>query len=182
MKKHLLFLPLLALVLVAAPGCEKILDLLSFTVSDSQIFTVPAAPLPVVVGQLITLPPVTVASTAKTTYANNGTAADYVQDVTLDRLALTITNPASQNFDFLRRIELYISTDASGSNKVLLASLSPVPTGVRTIELVPSGNKLDLFLRNAQYTLTTNLELAQPLAQNTDIRADSRFNVKAKAK
>ena len=30
---------------------------------------------------------------------------------------------------------------------MLLASLSPVPTGQTTISLTPSGNKLDLYLR-----------------------------------
>ncbi|MEJ7663311.1 MAG: hypothetical protein WKG07_29105 [Hymenobacter sp.] len=57
----------------------------------------------VVSGLAITLPGVTVNSTANSNLiVNNNTAADYVQDVTLDRLALTITDPAGQNFDFVK--------------------------------------------------------------------------------
>ena len=105
-----------------------------------------------------------------------------MQDVPLDRLARTVTDPAGQNFDFLKSIKIYIATDKSGSDKTLLASLSPVPTGQTTLNLMPSGAKLDVYLRNGSYTLFTDVELAQPVRQNTTVRADSRFNVKAKLK
>lgn len=174
MKKLLFLLPLAALLLTMS--CEKILDLLEFSVEDSQTITVPAT-LPI--GQFFALPSVAVSSTSKTTYANNNTSADYVQDVTLSRLALTITSPTGQNFDFLKRIEVYISTDAN-SQGVLLASLNPVPTGATTIELTPADQKLDVFLSQGSYTLTTKVEVTQPLTQQVTIRADSRFKVKAK--
>lgn len=161
-------------------SCKKILDLLEFNVEDSQTITVPAT-LPFgQTGQLIPLSPIMVASSSKSTYATNGTSADYVQDVTLDRLTLTITAPQGQNFDFLRRIEVYISTDAQGAGKVLLASLNPVPTGATSIQLTPADQKLDVFLGGDSYTLTTNVELAKPLTQEVTFRADSRFKVKAR--
>jgi hypothetical protein len=102
-----------------------------------------------------------------------------VKDVTLDRLTLTVTNPSTQNFDFLKSISIYIATDAAGSNKVLLASLPSVPTGQTSISLNPTSAKLDMYLKGSSYTLTTTAELAQTLRQNTDVRADSRFNVRA---
>ncbi len=57
-----------------------------------------------------------------------------------------------------------------------------MPTGQTTISLAPSGNKFDLYLRGGSYTLFTDVALAQPLRQTTTLRADSRFNVKAKLK
>lgn len=167
-------------VLLLAFGCKKINDLLTFQVSDSSSFQIPATS--VIPTTLLSLPGVTLNSNSSSTYANNNTSADYVQDVTLDRLALTVTDPTSQNFDFLKTISIYISSDAAGTNKTLLASLSPVPTGQTTINLTPSGNKFDLYLSGGSYTLFTELTLAQPVRQNTTIRADTRFNVKAKLK
>ncbi|AII52196.1 hypothetical protein [Hymenobacter sp. APR13] len=175
MKKILLLLPLAALLLTL--GCKKILDLLEFTVEDSQTITVPAT---VPLGQFFPLSPVAVSSTSRATYANNNTSADYVQDVTLERLALTITSPTGQNFDFLRRIEVYISTSANSSDQVLLASLNPVPTGATSIELTPANQKLDVFLRGDSYMLTTKVDVVKPLGQNVTLRADSRFKVKAR--
>jgi len=167
----------LACLLIGASSCKKIASLLSFQVNDSSSFTIPGTTyLP---GAALSIPGVTVTSTSQSTYKSNNTSADYVQDVTLDRLMLTVTNPSTQNFDFLKSINIYIATDQAGSNKVLLASLAAVPTGQTSISLTPAGNKLDLYLKSSSYTLTTTAELAQTLRQNTDVRADSRFNVHA---
>jgi hypothetical protein len=175
-KKSYLFL--LCVLLLGVGGCQKIADLLSFQVSDSSTFTIPGTSF--FTGATINIPVVTVTSTSQSTYKNNGTSADFVQNVTLDRLTLTVTNPNTQNFDFLKSISIYIATDAAGSNKVLLASLSAVPTGQTSISLTPTSAKLDQYLKGDSYTLTTTAELAQTLRQNTDVRADSRFNVTAK--
>jgi hypothetical protein len=174
-KKPYLFL--LPFLLLGLGSCKKILSLISFQVSDSSSFTVPGTPF--ITGATLTIPVVTVRSTAQSTYQNNKTSAAYVQDVTLDALTLTVTNPSTQNFDFLKSISIYISTDAAGSNKVLLASLASVPKGQTSISLTPAGNTLDRYLKNDSYTLTTTAELAQTLRQNTDVRADSRFTVHA---
>ncbi|MDJ0364063.1 hypothetical protein QMK33_02780 [Hymenobacter sp. H14-R3] len=168
---------LLPLLLLGAIGCKKLLGMLTFNVNDATNFTIPATgPL---TNTVLTLPAIAVASNSTSTYASNKTTANYVQDVTLDQLTLTVTDPSTQNFDFLKSISLYIDTDASGNSKTLLASLSPVPTGQTTIRLTPSGNKFDLYLRTNTYTLFTTAELAQPLPQATNVRADARFFVKA---
>ncbi len=169
---------LLAVLLIGAANCKKIASLITFQVNDSSSFTVPGTTF-VPGTPALSLPGVTVTSTSQSTYKSNNTSADYVQDVTLDRLTLTVTNPSTQNFDFLKSISIYIATDAAGSNKVLLASLASVPTGQTSITLDPAGNKLDMYLKNSSYTLTTTAELAKTLSQNTDVRADSRFNVHA---
>ena len=186
MKKPLLTPAFVVLVLLLSTvGCKKILNLLTFQINDSSTFQLPATgPLPGgTTGPVITLPGVTVNSTASSTYQNNNTAAEYVQDVTLDRLALTITDPAGQNFDFVKSISIAIASDAAGTNKVPLASLNPVPTGQTTINLTPSGQKLDAYLRNGSYTLFTTVEMTQlGLSKTTTVRADSRFNVKANPK
>ena len=186
MKKSL-FAPALFVLalLLGTVGCKKILNLLTFQVNDSSTFQLPATPaLPgSSTGPVVSLPGVTVNSTANTTFQNNNTAADHIQDVTLDRLALTITDPAGQTFDFVKSISISIASDASGTNKVPLASLNPVPPGQTTINLTPSGQKLDAYLRSGSYTLFTTVEMTQlGLRQATTVRADSRFNVKANPK
>lgn len=171
------YLYLLPLLLLSVMSCKKIVNLLTFKVSDSSSFTIPGTPF--ITGAAINFPVLTVRTTAQSTYQNNKTSAAYVEDVTLDQLTLTVTNPSTQNFDFLKSISIYIATDAAGSNKMLLASLAAVPTGQTSISLTPAGGKLDQYLKNDSYTLTTTAELAQTLRQNTDVRADSRFNVRA---
>ena len=173
----------LLLLLLGTVSCKKILGLLTFQVNDSTTFQLPATPPGPLPNPVITLPAVVVNSTANSTYQNNNTSGDYVQDVTLNRLALTITDPTGQNFDFVQRIRVYISTDATGAGKLLLASLDPVPAGQTTIELKPADQKLDVFLRGNPYYLFTTVELTPLGLRNiTTVRADSRFNIKANPK
>lgn len=176
--KLLLLLPALLGVLLMAGGCNKVLSLLRFNVNDTQSFTVPAAyPYGTVP---VTLPAVMVNSTSTTTYANNNTKAQYVQEVKLEQLTLTATSPAGQTFDIVKSVKLYISTDAAGTNKVLLASLDNVPKGATSIQLNPAPDtKLDAYLRNSSYALTSEVLLSTRPAQDVVVRVDSKFSVAA---
>lgn len=172
MKKLLLLFPLLALLL--AVGCKKIDKLLTFYVEDSQNIRI-ASNFPI--GALVPLTPITVPTQSQEKFSNAGTSADLVKNVSLNRLTLSITDPSSQNFDFLRRIEIYISTDQN--DQVLLASLDQVPTGVSSISLTPTNAVLDKYLKASSYTLTTKAEIGRPISQNITVRADTRFKVTA---
>ena len=173
-KFALLLVPLVGLLLLGS--CKKALGILDFDVNDTGTVQLPATgPLP---GAVLVLPGATLSSTSTATFAANNTTADYVQDARLKRLVLTVTDPTAQNFDFLKSINIYISKDATGTSKNLLASLDAVPTGQTTLELKPSDNPVDGYLRNSSYALFVEAELAQPLRQNTTLRVDSRFSVR----
>ena len=172
MKKVLLLLPL-AFLLIAV-GCKKIDKLLTFYIEDSQNIRV-ASNFPL--GQFVPLTPVTVPTKSEERFSTEGTRADLVKNVSLNRLTLTITDPSSENFNFLKRIEIYISTD--GNDQILLASLAQVPQGVSTITLDPTNAVLDKYLKASSYTLTTKAEIARPVARDITLKADSRFKVTA---
>ena len=172
MKKILLLLPLILLFVFS---CKKIDQLLTFEISNSEDIKIPASGLvnsPVV-------SPVPVTTSNQETFKNNNTAANLVKDVSLTTLTLTITNPAAANFDFMKSIKIYIGTDQSDS--VLLASLDNVPTGVSTIALISSNAKLDKYIKAPSYTLYTEVGLRSTVAQETTVRADSKFKVTANA-
>ena len=95
----------------------------------------------------------------------------------LVKLSLTIVDPAAENFDFLDNIRIYIGT--SGEDRVLLASLDEVPTGVSTIDLVSANAQLDNYLKASSYTLYTEVGLRSNVAHELTVQADSRFQVTA---
>jgi hypothetical protein len=169
--KHLrLLLPLLLLFFVS---CEKINDLLTFEITSSDTIKIPASGLintPIVA-------PVPVPVNSQQTFENNNTKAELVRDVRLVKLTLTIVDPAAENFNFLNNIKIYIGT--SGDDKVLLASLDKVPTGVSTIELVSGNGQLDKYLKAPSYTLYTEVGLRANVARELTVQADSRFKVTA---
>ncbi|MDB5234944.1 MAG: hypothetical protein JWR44_1937 [Hymenobacter sp.] len=172
MKKALLLAPLAFLLLIV--GCKKIDQLLTFYIEDSQNIRIPATPL---FGTVASLTPLTVTNKSEDTFKNNNTRADLVKDVTLNKFALTITDPNGQNFDFLDKIEIYIGTNAN--DQIRLAYLDQVPRGVSSIELTSTNAKLDAYLKAPTYTLSTKVTTNRALAQDVSIRADSRFKVTA---
>lgn len=154
-------------------GCEKIDKLLTFNIEDSQNIKVSGGfPLGVV-----PVTPLSVPTKSEEQFSNEGTRADLVKKVTLTQLTLTITDPSSQNFDFLKLVRIYISTDSN--DKILLASLDQVPQGVKTISLKPTSAVLDKYIKAKSYTLTTEAEIAKPISQDITLRCDTRFKVTA---
>lgn len=171
MKKILFLFPLALLFL--SIGCEKIDQLLTFYIEDTQNIKVAGNS---VIG-LIPVAPIAVTTRSEERFKNEDTRADLVKDVSLNKLTLTITDPNNENFDFLESVTLYISTDQN--DRVALASLSSVPTGQKVINLKPSGAKLDKYLKASGYTLTTEARVKRAVAQDITMRADSRFQVTA---
>ncbi|HEX8428115.1 hypothetical protein [Hymenobacter sp.] len=172
MKKILFLFPLM--LLLATVGCEKIDKLLTFYIEDSQNIKVSSSfPL----GKIVPLTPLTVTTRSEEKFSNEGTRADLVKDVSLNRLTLTITDPSSENFDFLRSIKIYISTDSN--DKVLLASLEQIPQGVKVISLKSNNAVLDKYIKAKSFTLTTEAVIAKPISQDITLRCDTRFKVTA---
>jgi hypothetical protein len=171
MKKILFLFPLAVLLLTI--GCKKIDQLLTFYIEDTQNIRVAGNS---VIG-LIPIAPVSVTTRSEEKFKNEDTRADLVKDVSLNKLTLTITDPNNENFDFLESVTIYISTDQN--DRVSLATLNPVPTGQKVIELKPSGAKLDKYLKATSYTLTTEARVKRAVAQDITMRADSRFKVTA---
>lgn len=173
MKKVLLLATFL--LSLFAVSCKEVDKLLTFYIEDSENIKI-ASSFPV--GVAAPLSPVAVPTQSASTFKNNNTKADLVKDVSLNKLTLNIADPNSENFDFLRSIELYIST-SNGSDQILLASLSEVPQGVQSITLTPTKAKLDTYLKAESYTLTTKATIAKAITRDITIRADSRFKVTA---
>ena len=170
MKKILLLLPL---ALLFCFSCKKLAQLLTFEISDSQDIKVPAS-------SVVNVPfisPVPVTMNSQQSFQNNNTSANLVKDVRLTKLTLTISDPATENFNFLQSIKIYIATN--DSDKVLLASQDNVPTGVSTIELVSSNTQLDKYIKASSYTLYTEVALRSSVAEQITVRADSKFRVTA---
>ncbi|WP_139925299.1 hypothetical protein [Hymenobacter sp. DG01] len=173
MKKILFLLPAL-LMLAVLTSCDKIDKLLTFYIEDSQSVKI-ASSFPL--GQIVPLTPIAVTTRSDEKFKNENTSANLVKDVKLDRLTLAITDPSSENFDFLQSIDIYISTDQN--DKVLLASADNIPTGVNTVQLTPTTQKLDKYVKASSYTLSTTAKIRKPISRDITIRTDSRFKVTA---
>lgn len=175
MKTILIYLALLLGISLTA--CEKVDKLLTFYIEDEQTIEIPSQvnngfPL----GTLIPLSPVAVSTNSQAEFENNDTRADLVKDVSLDELKLTLADP-SQNFDFLKDIEIFISNDAN--EELRLAFYNDIPLGQNTLLLNSTGAKLDKYLREPAYKIITKARLRKAIANDITIKANMRFKVTA---
>jgi hypothetical protein len=155
-------------------GCKDVDDLLTFNISDQISITVPSNS-PLSLPSEIATPEVTTNSSQK--FANNNTEASLVKDVKLQELKLTIKTPSGKTFNFLKSIQIYISTNTS--NEILLASLDNVPVNMTAINLTPTEAKLDTYAKSSSYKLRTSIVTKETLTQDVAVQADLKFRVTA---
>ena len=170
MKKNLCFVLLFVFTTIS---CKKLSQLLTFEISNSEEIRIPAT----TVLNVPIISPVPVTVNSQESFENNKTKASLVKEVILKKLTLTITNPSTETFNFLKSIRIFIGTDQN--DKVLLASLDNVPMNVSSIDLVSANSKLDKYLKASEYTLYTEVALRSGVSNDLKIRADSRFQVTA---
>lgn len=173
--KHTTFYLLLFLMLFSFTSCEKLDDLLTFDVKDSTTFTIPSV---TGINAPISIPAPTIKSSSTNAFKNNNTNASLVKNVTLKELTLNLESPATRTFNFLKSIEIYIS--ATGEKEVLLASIHDIPSSVgKILNLVPSGNKLDVYIKKESYNIRTVVEVREIPGEDITVKADLVFQVTA---
>lgn len=167
------FIFLIAVCCVLA-SCKKIEELTTFRIKDSTSFTVPGT-LSTGIPLIDTIP---VESNAQFEFSNNNTKAEYLKEVKLDKLSLTIENPPTQNFNFLKSIHLFISADGLPEREI--AYSDAVPANATSLQLQVTDVSLTDYIKTSSYKLRVNAVTDEPIAQDTKIRADMEFLVRAK--
>ena len=170
------YLTLFALSALFLTACDEVDKLLTFNITKSQTFTVPAQII--LPGAQIASLPLTVQSNAEEEFKNNKTQSSFVKDVTLDKLILTVENPADEDFGFMRDIEIYI--DAEDADEVKVAYLNDIPANVgKTLELNSTNENLDKYIKASSFTVRTRAATDEAVMQDVTIKMDMTFKVTA---
>jgi len=163
-----------SLIILLLFSCEDIEKMLTFNINDSTSIRIEStSPL----NLPLEIPTPAVTSNSQQQYENNNTHADLVKEVKLEQLQLTITDPAAKTFSFLKTIRIYISSDQQ--NEIELASLENISSSVGTLQLIPTKQKLDHYLRASSYSLRTEVTTDETLTESVDIQVDLKFLVTA---
>jgi hypothetical protein len=169
-----LLLTVLVLLAFIGTSCDKVEDLLTFYLEQEETIRVDSN-FPI--GIVTPLSPIPVTTNSEETFKNNKTRAGLVKDVSLNKLTLTIADPANENFDFLRSIEIYLSSEKGGETRI--AYLDEVPKGVNSIALKSTNAKLDQYIKGDTYTIRTRAAVGKPITRDISIKAAMRFKVTA---
>lgn len=100
-------------------------------------------------------------------FKNNNTQKSLVKEAKVKSLTLTITGPATQNFDFLEEISFYV--EAPGQTKKRIA-FKQIPKGVTTFSLDLDGVDLTPYVKADSIKITTEAKGKRP-DNDTTIKA-----------
>ncbi len=166
----------LLILSLLAYSCKEIDRLLTFEIEDSQNITFSTGfPLN---NDVVSLP-MDVTTNSEEEFRNNDTRAEFVKDVTLKKLTLTITNPPAENFSFLKNVYIYISMP-DGSDEIQLAFRENIPDDVgNTLELYSKNEKLDKYIKASSFKIRTKTTFDKSYTKEMTIRADMKFKVVA---
>ncbi len=153
MKKFLLSITVLAVLLVGS--CKKLKSLadIQFGVPIKETVDVPGLPgAPTIPGNGLTtsLPPIGSKTNSEEYIRQYNTSSDFITEVKIAEMKLTIEAPSSQTFDIVDSLWLFIS--APGLGEQLAAYEYNIPNGTQVINMdIVDMNIKDYFLQDSIY-------------------------------
>lgn len=164
-----------AFVLTAASGCKLFDELRTFSMDFNSSFTIPGNSL-VSIPIDIPTPPIT--TNSQETFDTEGIATEWIDEIKLTHVTLTITSPSGETFSFLQSVHSYIN--ASGQTETLLASKDPVPETIgNTMALDVTGTDLKAFVSQSEFSLNTVVTTDESQVQEVEVDIAMTFEVKA---
>ncbi len=166
----------LLFLLVVVFSCKEIDKLLTFEMENSQTIKLDSGfPLNSSVVSL----PVDITTNSEDEFKNNNTQAEFVKDITLKEFKLTITDPPSQDFSFLKNAYVYIALP-DNTEEVLLAYREDIPDTIgNTMELTSTNVKLDKYVKAPSFKIRTATTFDKSVTSAITLQADMKFKVTA---
>lgn len=172
MIKKTIFIAIISSILFS---CDKVAEFTEFDIDYQSNITIPSS-VGINVPLDITTPQIE--SNSSSTFEENNTSEDLVDEIKLSSLTMTITSPSSADFSFLESIDIYLSSE--GLDDIKLAWKDPVPssTGVTlTLETTDVDMKEHIF--NDTFTLKVTSVTDELITQDHHIEVNSIFTVDA---
>ncbi len=171
MKKYLFLLFTIFLL----GSCDKIDKLTQFDMDIDSETTIPAT-FGINIPIDIWTPNIPTNSTS--TFESNNTHKNLIETIVLKKMQMTIETEGA-SWDFLKKIEIYISADGLDEKKI--AWLDNIPReGLKEIELNTSDEDLKEYIKKDSYKLRTKTVTREIISKDTDVKIHSVFFVDAK--
>ncbi len=167
----------IAVLLIFFSSCKLLDKLTQFNLPYSTTFTIPASPIPGILGDLFT-PDIT--TNSEQVFSNNNTRSNLLEKVLLKSLKLTITSPSGKTFDFLKSAEVFVSADGIAEIKVASINNIDDATVGNSINMVTTNDDLKEYLKKDKIKIRVGTTTDKIVTENIDIKIDAIFFVDAK--
>ncbi len=175
MTRKVLTLTLITLLITLLAACSLFKKQVTFSFTDTVQATIPST-ISINTPFNIPIPPVSTSATRE--FENKHTAPDLLQEVALTDLSMTITQPATEDFSFLKEIYIYIQKP-DGSDEKLIASATNITSTAKTISLTCTQENLVPYLQESSYKLRLKVKAKEILTHDVDVAINLRFRVTA---
>ena len=192
MKKPYYLLLLLAVALFS--GCSKDDDntedpvdkLFSFNIKNEKSFTAAQSDINTYYaaqqfGLNYPLPVSGVASDTEKDFRDNNTSTSLVTAIRAREVYLTMPDNETENFGFLEKMDIYIASDTTGYDAVLMAYNRNISATVgKKLVFTPTDNSMDKYVKAGKYALILkDVKLRRTVATNLKITARLTYTVTA---
>jgi hypothetical protein len=169
-------LGLLIMLMIALNACDKIDKLTQFDLHLDTEVTIPAG-LPA--NTPYNIPTIDIPLDTNSEFENNNTAKELIEEARLKEMKLSVTDPANGNFNFLKDIEIYISTDNLPEIKVAWIYDHP-NDNQKILVLDTSDQDLTEYLKSDQISIRIHTVTDEVLTRDYTIKIDYTFFIDAK--
>lgn len=169
--KRILY-PTLLFFTVSLVGCKK---LVSFDLNFNDSVTIPAN---AVINIPLEIPALENQTNSEQELSNKGSSTSLISKVVLSKLDLSIVSPNSENFNFLKSINIYISGPSLAETRIAYNDNVPA-TDLQVLPLTCEDKDLKEYIKKDSYTITVKALTDEPLLQDTEINVNSKLTVDA---
>ena len=128
-------------------------------------------------GQYFSLPSFAIPTNSKQYLSQYNTSTDKINSVKLSNLSMNIIQPTNGNFNFIKKVEVYIS--ANGLPKIQVAANENIGLNVNSVTLTDTTADLkSYFLADTMY-LQINAFFTSPPAPHTQINVNATMHLSA---
>lgn len=148
-----------AILSVSLFSCEKTTNLADINVdlNYNQTVTIPSVPgynfgVPLPSGGVdLSFPAVPFATQSQTYVTEYNTSVEKIKKIDLKKMDMLVKSPDSLNFDFLDRVDIYVSSKTLP--EVLVGYAENIPKGSKSLNLftITSVNLKDYFVKDTMY-------------------------------
>jgi len=166
---------LAGVIALSSTSCKKIAELTKFDIKYNSETTIEAG-VATLSPFSITTPEVETQSEGQ--FEGHNTAKNLIQAITLKELKISIVSPEEQNFDFLKDIEVYISTDEQEEVKIAWKN-DIAEAAAKEIILDLSKSDLKPYIMSEKYKLRLKTTTDKILNKDVKIKIANVFRVDA---
>lgn len=173
LKKSLIIILLFSISLFS---CEK--GMVTFYLNESTETTVHSS-LPIGLNVPFNIPVGSVNNNSANEFENNKTIPKLINEVSLNKVTVTITSPADEDFSFMKAIHISIEK-SDGSDKKEIAYLDNINSSANSIELEITNENLVPYLQEDSYKIDTEVTVKEAPGHDIDLKIDLKFKISAK--